>query len=126
MPGVRIDPILRERIRCKFGGRCSYCGKKLARKWQVDHADPAFRGYTEEELEEAGKTRGMDHLKNLMPACVRCNQLKRAFSLEEFRQYISLALGRLRMDSPGFRLAEDYGLVAPKAAAIVFWFERFK
>lgn len=59
----------------KFDGRCRYCGKQLAfgnygvigrrGAWQIDHSVSRSNG-------------GTDHLNNLFPACVSCNQDKGA------------------------------------------------
>lgn len=56
----------------KTGGRCYYCGKRLAFEnrgyegwgsWDVDHKVPRARG-------------GSDNLRNLFPACWECNHAK--------------------------------------------------
>lgn len=54
----------------KTGGYCYYCGKKLSfvnygkngnhGSWHIDHSKPKSKG-------------GSDYLRNLVPACIKCN-----------------------------------------------------
>ncbi len=70
------------RVYDKTDGYCRYCGKKLAwcnhgvygarAAWQVEHSIPRSRG-------------GTDHLNNLFPACIPCNQEKGTMTGREFQ-----------------------------------------
>ena len=77
----RLAKKIRETVYEKYGGRCAYCGRKIAYKdMQVDHFLP-LRTW---DIEDAGT----DDITNLMPACRMCNHYKRANTLETFRRYI--------------------------------------
>jgi hypothetical protein len=58
-----------------------------------------------------------------MPACARCNRWKSVHSLEQFRAEIGAQVARVRRDSAGFRLAEDFGLIIEASHPIYFFFE---
>lgn len=69
----------------RFGGRCWYCGCELAAPIGAgveantatrDHVVPRSKG-------------GSNHPGNLVAACRRCNNDKRAKSLEEYRAALS-------------------------------------
>lgn len=78
----------RRAVHAKTGGRCFYCGTSLicgneqpARDWLLinggnwmvpDHAHPRKRG-------------GDDSRENALPSCWKCNSLKGALTVEEFR-----------------------------------------
>lgn len=102
----------REQVRTKFDGRCAYCGVNLGPKFHVDHVHPKFRG-------------GDDCLSNYFPACTRCNLWKKTYTIEEFRNEIEMQIERLRKRVPGFRLAEDFGLIGKSGKEIRFWFEEY-
>lgn len=69
----------------KNDGHCWHCSKKLAWKnygkrdergaWEVDHSRPLARG-------------GADYLRNLVPACVKCNRSKGNLTSREFEGYV--------------------------------------
>jgi len=69
----------------KNDGYCWHCGKKLAFKnygkpgergaWEVDHSRPVSRD-------------GTDYLRNLVPACVKCNRSKSDLTSREFERYL--------------------------------------
>lgn len=106
----------------KFGGYCSYCGKKLEYKdMQVDHLIPhqreRFKRYTEEELE---------CFENYMPACRRCNHYKRAHSLEVFRLMIEEIPKKLYRDSYIYKVGLDFNLLVPTEHKIKFFFEQIE
>ena len=71
--GLSHSPDELDEIYDSNGGYCYYCGKKLARAnygkygekgaWQVDHKNPISTG-------------GSDYSRNLVPACIDCNQDK--------------------------------------------------
>jgi len=70
---MRYDEEQLNAVYDKTSGYCHVCGKKLALTnygkrgrrgaWQVEHSKPRARG-------------GTDHLNNLYPACIDCNQNK--------------------------------------------------
>jgi hypothetical protein len=77
----RWDDETLNRVYDKTGGYCRFCGKKLAwcnhgvygarAAWHVEHSIPLSRG-------------GTDHLNNLFPACITCNQEKGTMTGREF------------------------------------------
>ena len=108
----------RETVRAMYDGRCAYCGRELGDRWHVDHIDPLLRGWD-------GRG-GDDSIENMMPSCPRCNIWKHSFTVEQFREEIAKQPDRLRRNSAGFRLAEDFGLVKVLEIEhkVVFYFER--
>ena len=111
----------RENIRKMFDEKCAYCGMILLNGFHVDHVKPIYRG-RDIKPDRAGK----DEIDNCFPACPRCNKRKDTFTIEGFREEISLSIKRVRRDSSGFRMAEDYGLVQEIKNPVVFWFEKYK
>jgi HNH endonuclease len=75
-----------EQVFGKNAGNCDYCGKQLAwtnygrpgyrGAWEVDHSLPISRG-------------GTNHLNNLVPTCVPCNQTKSDMTGTEFRRSLA-------------------------------------
>ena len=71
---MRVDDKSRNWIYDRTNGRCHLCGKKLSFQnyarpgekgaWEIEHSRPRARG-------------GTDYLRNLLPACIRCNRSKR-------------------------------------------------
>lgn len=103
----------REIVYQKYGGRCAYCGRKIAYKdMQVDHFIPK-NGYF---------AQGTDALSNLMPACRMCNHYKRANSLELFRTYIREIPRKLRGNYI-YKVGVAYGNIIENEKPIVFYFE---
>lgn len=120
MKGNCVD---RKHLREMFGGRCAYCGKQLGKIFHEDHVEPIYRGWADASRP---KRAGKDVAENLFPACPRCNIRKATFSIEEFRDEISMQVKRLRRDSSAFRIAEDFGVVIETRNSIVFWFEKYR
>lgn len=122
MAKQKID---RQSVYQKYDGHCAYCGKEITLKqMQVDHIIPLYRKYPNHEIEQYGKKRGTHNLDNLNPSCARCNRWKSDFTLEQFRNEISLQVERLRRDSSAFRMAEDFGLIKSMwGSKVVFHFE---
>ena len=113
----------RKRLREMFGGKCAYCGKLLGKVFHADHIAPIYRGWIDvSRLRHSGK----DVEENLFPACPRCNIRKATFSVEDFREEISMQLKRLQRDSSAFNLAEDFGIVSETRRPVVFWFEKYR
>jgi 5-methylcytosine-specific restriction endonuclease McrA len=113
----------RERIRAKFGGRCSYCGLPLPERWHEDHREPLSRSWTEDQLKKYGRKKGKDSEENLFPACPRCNIRKSMMTVEEFRLTIYNEIQMLQKYNNKYRLAEDFGIVKETGTDIVFYFE---
>ena len=104
----------RNTIFLKYGGRCAYCGCELGtiKNMQVDHVVPRFSG-------------GTDEPENLAPSCRTCNNFKRSFTVEEFRNQLIGQIEVLRNNSTAFRRALKYNLIALTGENIVFYFEKF-
>lgn len=103
----------REEVYSKYGGRCSYCGRKIEIKdMQVDHFIPK-RGWDGE---------GTDDISNLMPSCRMCNHYKRAHSIETFRRYIQEIPKKMR-ENYIFKVGIVYGNVTENEKPIKFYFE---
>lgn len=104
----------REIVYQKYGGRCAYCGRKIAYKdMQIDHFIPK-NGYF---------AQGTDDLSNLMPACRMCNHYKRANSLETFRRYIE-EIPRKLHENYIYKVGVAYGEVVEQAHPVKFYFEQ--
>lgn len=120
-----MDKKVREIVYNKYNGRCAYCGCQLGTKWHVDHIEPVYRTWKDEDQfnKLIKRKRGTDDLTNLNPSCPRCNKWKSTFSLEQFREEIGKQVERLRRDSSGFRMAMDYRLIEETCSKVVFYFE---
>lgn len=98
----------------KYNGRCGYCGKKIEIKdMQIDHIYPLYLG-------------GSNEYNNLMPACCSCNKYKSTYTLEKFREQITLLNKRLNRDSVVYRISKRYGLIKEINEPVKFYFERVK
>jgi Zn-finger protein len=73
-----FSPAQKSNIFFKTDGNCAYCGCSLDpfRNWEIEHVIPKSRG-------------GTDDASNLVPACRRCNSIKSARSLDEFREHLN-------------------------------------
>ncbi len=81
----------------KTDGHCAYCGDWLDpfTNWNIDHIIPQSKG-------------GTHHIDNLLPACKKCNCIKRDRSIDEFREY--LRYRTISELAKTFRMVEHYGL----------------
>ena len=114
----------RDLIKSKYNNRCAYCGCKLKKGWHVDHIEPAFHNWSDEDVNRfLKKDRGQNTIENYNPACPRCNRWKGTWSIEQFRNEISLQLERLERDSSSFRMARDYGLIKTSEIEVKFYYE---
>ena len=106
----------------KSGGKCWYCGDDLSlKRWHEDHFEPIYRGH---KVDRASNPEyGEDVESNKVPCCAPCNLFKSVYSVEEFREQISLQVERARKGSVNFRTAERFGLIKPVIKPVVFWFE---
>lgn len=105
----------RLQVYSKYGGHCAYCGKKIEYKdMQVDHIISKRQGWAWD---------GIDTIKNLNPACRRCNHYKRAHSLEFFRHMLKTLHERVR-EMYICKVAEDYGIIKIEPWDGKFYFEK--
>jgi len=119
-----IKKEIRERVWNKYDKRCAYCGTDLEYKqMQVDHIEAYWHSGTEQDCKRWGVTKGEHEGSNFNPSCARCNRWKGTFTIEAFRNEISLQLVRLKRDSSNYRMALDYGMVTESNKPIEFWFE---
>jgi len=96
-----IKKEIRERVWNKYGRKCAYCGTELEyNKMQIDHIEPYWHNGTEEDCTRWKVTKGEHEESNFNPSCARCNRWKGTFSIEAFRNEISLQVKRLKRDSP--------------------------
>lgn len=101
----------RAELRMKFGGRCAYCGCELPEKgWHADHVEAVLR-----KSEQCMKAAAKGIFK-----------LKASYSLEMFREQVSLQVERGRKSSMNFRTAERFGLIEAVEKPVVFWFEQYQ
>jgi 5-methylcytosine-specific restriction endonuclease McrA len=117
-----ISKKMREAVYNKYDGHCAYCGKELEPKgWQLDHLIPyqreRFGRYTEEQIE---------CFENYMPACRRCNNYKRAHSLEVFRRYIKEIPEKLKKTTFIYKVGLDYGIIEEHNWNGQFYFEWYE
>jgi len=122
-----IKKQIRERVWNKYDKRCAYCGTELEYKqMQVDHIEAHWHSGTEEDCKRWGVTKGEHEESNFNPSCARCNRWKGTFTIEAFRNEISLQLVRLKRYSSNYRMALDYGMITESNKPIEFWFERWQ
>ena len=122
-----IKKEIREKVWNKYGQHCAYCGVKLEyKKMQVDHIDPHWHNMTGDECKKHGLKKGGHGIENFNPSCARCNKWKDTFSIEAFRNEISLQLVRLKRDSSNYRMALDFNMIVEIDKPVEFYFERFK
>jgi 5-methylcytosine-specific restriction endonuclease McrA len=119
---VKID---RQQVYDKCDGHCAYCGVEITLKqMQVDHIQPHWHTFTDQQASQAKIVKGSHDLDNLNPSCARCNKWKSTYSVEHFRKVVETSLDRLERDTPNFRLARDYGLIKVIEKPVIFYFER--
>jgi len=112
-------------IHKKYNKKCAYCGINIDYdKMHVDHIVPIYRGSTQSELNSYNVTKGTNRIENLNPSCPSCNSSKSTFTLEKWRNEISLKRDRIRVTSSNFRILERYKLVTIKKSDVVFYFEK--
>ena len=115
----------RQKVYDKCDGHCAYCGVEITLKqMQVDHIQPHWHTFTDQQASQAKIVKGLHDLDNLNPSCARCNKWKSTYSVEHFRKVVETSLDRLERDTPNFRLARDYGLIEVIEKAVIFYFER--
>lgn len=83
----------------KFNGHCAYCGIVIKFiKFQIDHIHPKNK-------------EGKNNIENLNPSCGSCNASKCDFTIEKWRQEISLKRIRLENYSATCRILQRFDLV---------------
>lgn len=123
---AKLTKAQRASLHAMFDGRCAYCGAELGNRWHSDHKEPVLRDYAPKTSENP---QGMLHLnrdtmENQVPACSPCNLDKASMSLEQWRTKLESSIASLQRYSSTWRHALRFGLVAPAAPAVVFYFER--
>ena len=114
----------RDLVKSKYNNKCAYCGCELQKGWHIDHIQPAFHNWSDEDVKRHLKQeRGLNIIENYNPACPRCNRWKGTWSIEQFRNEISLQIERLERDSAPFRMARDYGLIKTSEIEVKFYYE---
>ena len=116
----------RELIFSKYGGKCAYCGCDLQKGWHVDHIEAIYRNWNEDQLTFYGIKKGEESIENYNPSCARCNVRKTTWTIEQFREQITLQVDRMKRDSSSFRLALDYESIKETKADIKVYFEKKK
>jgi hypothetical protein len=137
---MRLSPQERKEIGAMFGGRCAWCGEELGERWHVDHVEAVRREtlYLNSRYKDGrylppsvvrtnrlGRPEN-DRRDNLFPACVRCNVLKGAAGIEEFRAmfaYFAASIPTIRTYSHVHHLMR-FGKLTIDTTPVVFWFER--
>jgi 5-methylcytosine-specific restriction endonuclease McrA len=110
---ARIDnKKIREKIFNKYNGHCAYCGCELSiDKFTIDHIEPKFRGYTNDQLQKYNRNKGKCSVENFNPCCQSCNSSKSTFTLEKWRDEINKKFERCKRDNSNFRLLLRFGMI---------------
>lgn len=116
---------IRQKVYDKCKGHCAYCGNSIMfNKMQIDHIEPRWHTFSEEEAKKHKINKGSNDIDNLNPSCSRCNKWKSTYTLEKFREIIQTSLIRLNRDTPNYRLAKDFGLLIETNIEVKFYFEK--
>ena len=106
----------------KYKHHCAYCGCELEYKdMQVDHIDSVYTYCDYKKEKTLDEINGID---NLMPSCKQCNFYKSTFTIEEFRERLSVVLMKNVQKTFQYRLALKYGLIEENIKPIKFYFEK--
>jgi len=125
--GSKIKPETRLNVFNKYNGKCAYCGTIIdIKKMHIDHIEPKYRGWNNEELSKYKKIKGLDKLENFNPSCVSCNCSKNTFTIEKWKEQIILKIDRIRRDSSTFNILERFGIVKVVKNDFKFYFEEMK
>ena len=116
----------RKAIYDMFDGHCAYCGCELENEsgkfMQVDHIEPLRRNWYDKNGSCLNPEN--DHENNLFPACLRCNNYKGSFYIEEFRLWIKHTPEVLSKLTP-YRNALRFGMIEVKEWDGLFYYEKF-
>jgi len=113
----------------KFNGRCAYCGCMIEfDKFHVDHIEPKYRGYTNDQLIKYNMKvkKGSDKIENLFPSCASCNSSKSTFTVEKWRIELELKKQRIKRDSSTYNILLRYVCIIETNNPILFYFEKCK
>jgi 5-methylcytosine-specific restriction endonuclease McrA len=120
---MKYDKRLRDIVFNKYNGHCAYCGVKLKPYFHIDHINPIYRGWSNNELEKYKIDRGKDNLENYNPCCPSCNSSKSTLSIEKWRVEIDKKYDRLLRDQSSFALLTRLGIIK-KVSNCTFYFEK--
>lgn len=132
---MKLTKAQRVELKQKFDGNCSYCGEELGERWQADHLVPVEREVIWYKCEKSRKMKSKsgemrkpehDHIDNMMPSCIKCNNDKSSMSIESWRYVIKDRIKTLN-ESPvyaSYQKAKRYGLVVETNAEVVFYYEK--
>lgn len=103
-----VPRIARKGLKNRYGGKCAYCGRPLARGWQRDHIEPLVR-FKNVRYSFSGR-HGCKYPErhtatNIVACCAPCNKDKGAMDLATWRASLKWP---------------------PLGRPVVFWFERYK
>lgn len=106
----------------KYNHHCAYCGCLLEYKdMQIDHIDSV---YVHCETKKEKTLNEINEINNLIPSCRQCNFYKSTFTIEEFRERLSVVLMKNLQKTFQYRLALKYGLIEENIKPIKFYFEK--
>lgn len=95
----------------KFEGRCAYCGNQITiDNMTVDHKVPRSKG-------------GSVCLKNCLPSCKRCNELKADGTIGEMRSKIE-NLNKTIKKNKEYQMLKKYGLISILDEPVLFLYEK--
>ena len=89
----------------------------------IDHIEPKYRGWNNQELIKYNKVKGKDSINNYNPSCISCNCSKSTFSIEDWRKQLNKKINCLRRDVSNFRILERFGIITVNEFNIKFYFE---
>lgn len=122
MMGHKFKKGQREIVFNKYNGKCAYCGIKLNNdSFTIDHIEPKFRGYRDDQLK---RKRGQDIIDNYNPCCLSCNSSKSTLTIENWRSEINLKFNRLLKYSSSFNLLFRMGMIK-RNGECKFYFEKY-
>jgi 5-methylcytosine-specific restriction endonuclease McrA len=126
----RLNKNIRSEVYNKYNGKCSYCGAELNGIFQVDHFVAKHRfvnevraDYMPDHLKHLTEA-DVNHIDNLMPSCVSCNNYKHSSRIEDFRKQISYLVSGLNKNSSQYKFAKRFGLIVETNIEFKFYFEK--
>ena len=130
---MNLSKAQRASLHGKYGGHCAYCGIPLTAKWQADHIEPVQRigmWVSNGRRMKHVPTGEMnyperDHIGNLAPSCVPCNNDKADSSVDSWRRRLEESHARLLRNYSTYKHALRFGLIQQSKAKVVFFFETY-
>lgn len=108
----------------KYNKKCAYCGCELQKGWHVDHIEPAFHNWSDDDIKlHLKQDRGENTIENYNPSCPSCNIQKNSYTLEQFRKNIKQFVRSLNQYSTQYKFAKKYGLISETDIEVKFYFE---